>query len=79
VTDLSQRAEQLANRIAELLDSYPLDVAATALAMNLASVIAGYGHRGRDSAERQITTLLRLRVQQLFDAGEAADSTEQTL
>ena len=67
--DITPPVEQLANRIDALLATEPLDVAATALTLNLASVIAGYGLRGRDAAERQITSLLHARVQQLVDAG----------
>ena len=62
-------ADQLADRISELLDDQPIDVAATALTVNLAAVIAGYGARGRDAAETSIVALLRTRIAQLVEAG----------
>lgn len=68
--------EALANQIAEQLDGAPFDVSASALVMNLASVIAGYGPRGRAEAEAQFTALLHSRVAQLVDAGFANETTD---
>lgn len=65
-------AEALANLIAGVLEGHSLDIAATALALNLAGVIAGYPLRDRDQVERQVTGLLHDRVVRLRDAGAAA-------
>lgn len=65
-------AEQLANQVADVIGGHSLDIAGSALALALAGVIAGYPPRERDLVERQVTTMLHMRVDQLNTAGLAA-------
>ena len=70
MTDSTSTLEQLANDIAARLEGAPLDVAASALVLNLACVVTAYGPATRDTACDQFTALLHTRIKQLTDAGE---------
>ncbi len=76
--DRNTTVEALANQIADQLDGAPFDVSASALVMNLASVIAGYGPRGRAEAQAQFTALLHSRVVQLVNAGYCEEQPPPT-
>lgn len=63
------RIEQLADLLAIRLGAAPLDEMGCALAITLASVVAGYPHGERAGARTQFVALLDTRIQQLADAG----------